>query len=85
MLIYKVLSLSVILDILLTIRYHYYLQLKNDILEDRIHCHPQQAIVLVSYSMQAEFGNYDAERHRPEFLQQDTFFPKVKKHIVSPT
>ncbi|XP_031785754.1 tyrosine-protein phosphatase non-receptor type 21 [Nasonia vitripennis] len=57
-------------------RYHYYLQLKSDILEDRIHCHPQQATVLASYSMQAEFGNFDAERHRTEFLQQYTFFPK---------
>jgi tyrosine-protein phosphatase non-receptor type 14/21 len=59
-------------------RYHYYLHLKSDILEDRIHCHPHQATVLASYSMQAEFGNYDAERHQPEFLQQYTFFPKVK-------
>jgi tyrosine-protein phosphatase non-receptor type 14/21 len=57
-------------------RYHYYLQLKSDILEDRIHCNARQATVLASYSMQAEFGNYDAERHRPEFLQQYTFFPK---------
>ncbi|XP_014212542.1 tyrosine-protein phosphatase non-receptor type 14 [Copidosoma floridanum] len=57
-------------------RYHYYLQLKSDILEDRIHCNVRQATVLASYSMQAEFGNYDAERHRAEFLQQYTFFPK---------
>ncbi|KAJ8673722.1 hypothetical protein QAD02_004984 [Eretmocerus hayati] len=57
-------------------RYHYYLQLKSDILEDRIHCDTHQATVLASYSMKAEFGNYDPERHQTELLQQYTFFPK---------
>lgn len=31
--------------------------------------------------MQAEFGNYDAERHTMECLQQCTLFPKVIKKI----
>lgn len=55
-------------------RYHYYLQLKSDILEDRIHCNSRQACLLASYSMQAEFGNYCPERHTTECLQQCTFF-----------
>lgn len=59
-------------------RYHYYLQLKSDILEDRVQCHPGQATSLASYSMQAEFGNYDPEKHLSAFFQQYTFFPKVK-------
>lgn len=58
-------------------RYHYYLQLKSDILEGRIRCNVRQAIMLASYSMQAEFGNFDEERHRPECLRQCTFFPKA--------
>ncbi|XP_047356742.1 tyrosine-protein phosphatase non-receptor type 14 isoform X1 [Vespa velutina] len=57
-------------------RYHYYLQLKSDILEGRIHCNSRQASLLASYSMQAEFGNYNTERHTTECLQQCTFFPK---------
>ncbi|KAG9433958.1 protein unc-79 isoform X9 [Apis mellifera carnica] len=57
-------------------RYHYYLQLKSDILEGRIQCNSRQATLLASYSMQAEFGNYDAERHTMECLQQCTLFPK---------
>ncbi|KAI4500147.1 hypothetical protein M0802_004564 [Mischocyttarus mexicanus] len=57
-------------------RYHYYLQLKSDILEGRIHCNSRQATLLASYSMQAEFGNYNTERHTMECLQQCTFFPK---------
>ncbi|XP_020285558.1 tyrosine-protein phosphatase non-receptor type 21 isoform X2 [Pseudomyrmex gracilis] len=56
-------------------RYHYYLQLKSDILEERIPCNPRQACMLASYSMQAEFGNYSPERHTMECLQQYTFFP----------
>ncbi|XP_076762475.1 protein tyrosine phosphatase non-receptor pez isoform X1 [Xylocopa sonorina] len=57
-------------------RYHYYLQLKSDVLEGRFPCNSRQATLLASYSMQAEFGNYDAERHTIECLQQCTLFPK---------
>ncbi|XP_034943965.1 tyrosine-protein phosphatase non-receptor type 14 [Chelonus insularis] len=57
-------------------RYHYYLQLKNDLLEGRIQCNSRQAALLTSYSMQAELGNYDPIRHTPECLQQYAFFPK---------
>lgn len=57
-------------------RYHYYLQLKSDVLEGKIHCNSRQASLLASYSMQAEFGNYDTERHTTECLQQCSFFPK---------
>ncbi|XP_012533679.1 tyrosine-protein phosphatase non-receptor type 14 [Monomorium pharaonis] len=56
-------------------RYHYYLQLKNDVLENKIQCNYRQACILASYSMQAEFGNYSPERHTIEYLQQCTFFP----------
>ncbi|CAG5099877.1 Similar to Ptpn14: Tyrosine-protein phosphatase non-receptor type 14 (Mus musculus) [Cotesia congregata] len=57
-------------------RYHYYLQLKSDILEGRIQCSSRQATSLASYSMQAELGNYDPARHTFECLQQCAFFPK---------
>ncbi|XP_011634944.1 tyrosine-protein phosphatase non-receptor type 14 [Pogonomyrmex barbatus] len=60
-------------------RYHYYLQLKNDVLENKIHCNTRQASILASYSMQAEFGNYNPERHTIEHLQQCTFFPNDGK------
>ena len=58
-------------------RYHYYLQMKNDILEGRLTCDARVASLLASYSMQAEFGNYDANRHTLDCLQQIIFFPKV--------
>lgn len=58
-------------------RYHYFLQLKMDVIEGRIVCNPKQAVQLASYCMQAEFGNYDAEKHTPDYLKDFQLFPKV--------
>nr|XP_018912530.1 PREDICTED: tyrosine-protein phosphatase non-receptor type 21 isoform X2 [Bemisia tabaci] len=57
-------------------RYHYFLQLKNDVIEGRICCDVDQAVLLASYSMQAEFGNHDPERHTAEYLKDFALFPK---------
>ncbi|XP_045498994.1 tyrosine-protein phosphatase non-receptor type 21 [Colias croceus] len=57
-------------------RYHYFLQLKNDLVEGRIICDFQQAVVLASYSRQAEYGNHDRERHTVEYLKNLLTFPK---------
>lgn len=57
-------------------RYHYFLQLKMDFIEGRIICNPKQAVQLASYCMQAEFGNYDAEKHTPDYLKDFQLFPK---------
>lgn len=58
-------------------RYHYFLQLKQDVIEGKIVCTPQQAIQLASYSMQAEFGNFDSERHTAHYLKDFQLFPKA--------
>ncbi|XP_049955648.1 tyrosine-protein phosphatase non-receptor type 14 [Schistocerca serialis cubense] len=57
-------------------RYHYFLQLKADVIEGRMSCDVKQAILLASYSMQAEFGNHDLERHTAEYLKDFALFPK---------
>ncbi|CAG2058269.1 unnamed protein product [Timema podura] len=57
-------------------RYHYFLQLKLDVIEGRIGCNHKQAVLLASYSMQAEFGNHDLERHTAEYLKDFALFPK---------
>lgn len=36
-------------------RYHYFLQLKSDVIEGRMSCDPKQAVLLASYSMQGTF------------------------------
>jgi len=63
-----------------TTRYHYFLQLKLDVIEGRLRCNYEQAIVLSSYSLQAEFGDHDAEKHTPEYLQD---FPLLPKPMMS--
>ncbi|XP_037875443.1 tyrosine-protein phosphatase non-receptor type 21 [Bombyx mori] len=57
-------------------RYHYFLQLKNDLIEGRLICDCQQAVILASYSRQAEYGNHDRERHTVEYLKNLLTFPK---------
>ncbi|XP_071439695.1 tyrosine-protein phosphatase non-receptor type 14 [Hetaerina americana] len=57
-------------------RYHYFLQLKMDVIEGRMSVSPKQAVILASYSMQAEFGNHDPERHTAEYLKDFVLFPK---------
>lgn len=45
-------------------------------------CTSQQAVELASYSMQAEFGNFDAERHTAHYLKDFQLFPKVGHSFV---
>ncbi|XP_069702508.1 tyrosine-protein phosphatase non-receptor type 14 [Periplaneta americana] len=61
-------------------RYHYFLQLKKDVIDGRMNCDAKQAVLLASYSMQAEFGNHDLERHTAEYLKDFALFPK---HLTS--
>ncbi|CAG9764235.1 unnamed protein product [Ceutorhynchus assimilis] len=58
-------------------RYHYFLQLKQDVMEGRVSCTPPQATELASYCMQAEFGNFDSERHTALYLKDFQLFPKT--------
>ena len=57
-------------------RYHYFLQLKMDVVEGRLRCNHEQAIVLASYSLQAEFGDHDQEKHTAEYLKEFPLLPK---------
>lgn len=57
-------------------RYHFFLQLKSDLVEGRLVCDCRQAVVLAAYSRQAEYGNHDRERHTVEYLKNLLTFPK---------
>lgn len=63
-------------------RLHYYLQLKNDILEEKIHCNSRQACLLVGYSMQAEFGDYSQDKHTINYFKQCVFFANVTLILI---
>jgi len=61
-------------------RYHYFLQLKSDVMEGRLRCSYNEAIILAGYRLQAEFGDHDLERHTLQYLKE---FVLVPKHLVT--
>lgn len=42
-------------------KHQYYLQLRKDILEERMRCDTANAMILASLALQAEFGDYQPE------------------------
>lgn len=42
-------------------KHQYYLQLRKDILEERMRCDIDNAMILPSLALQAEFGDYQPE------------------------
>lgn len=42
-------------------KHQYYLQLRRDILEERMRCNTENAMLLASLALQAEFGDYHPE------------------------
>lgn len=57
-------------------RYHYFCAMKGLVIEGRIACSRDDAILLASFSLQAEFGDYIPERHTVEYLNNFALFPK---------
>lgn len=42
-------------------KHQYYLQLRKDILEERMRCDTESAMILASLALQAEFSDYQPE------------------------
>lgn len=42
-------------------RHQYYLQLRRDLLEDRLSCHEETALYLGALALQTEYGDYMPE------------------------
>lgn len=59
-------------------RHQYYLQLRKDILEDRLYCNEETGLFLVALALQAEFGDY-----MPEVPKKTTKQPQSKSFSVS--
>ena len=57
-------------------RYLFYLQLKMDILDGRLACSADEAIKLAAYSVQAEFGDYDDQKHSLVQLREFNLLPE---------
>ncbi|XP_066281306.1 tyrosine-protein phosphatase non-receptor type 21-like isoform X1 [Branchiostoma lanceolatum] len=59
-------------------RYLFYLQLKSDVIEGRLPCTPEQAMLLASYAIQAEFGDHDSDKHTVDFFKDFILFPPAQ-------
>ncbi|XP_068024126.1 LOW QUALITY PROTEIN: tyrosine-protein phosphatase non-receptor type 13 [Melanerpes formicivorus] len=55
--------------------HQYYLQLRKDILEDRMHCDDETALLLASLALQAEYGDYQAEVHGMSYFRVEHYVP----------
>uniref|UniRef100_A0A4X2KBL2 FERM domain-containing protein n=1 Tax=Vombatus ursinus TaxID=29139 RepID=A0A4X2KBL2_VOMUR len=54
----------------------FFLQVKKQILDEEIYCSPEVTVLLASYAVQAKYGDYDPNFHKPGFLAQDELLPK---------
>ncbi|XP_058141965.1 merlin-like isoform X3 [Dasypus novemcinctus] len=49
---------------------------KKQILDEEIYCSPEASVLLASYAIQAKYGDYDANLHKPGFLAQVELLPQ---------
>uniref|UniRef100_UPI00398EDC33 FERM and PDZ domain-containing protein 2 n=1 Tax=Pristiophorus japonicus TaxID=55135 RepID=UPI00398EDC33 len=56
-------------------RHQYYLQLRKDILEERLYCSDETALLLGSLALQAEFGDYISEVHGKNYYRVEHYIP----------
>lgn len=54
----------------------FFLQVKELILNDEIYCPPETAVLLASYAVQAKYGDYAADEHKPGYLANDRLLPQ---------
>ncbi|XP_075706502.1 merlin-like isoform X1 [Rhinoderma darwinii] len=54
----------------------FFLQVKNQILDEEIICSPEASVLLASYAVQAKYGDYNPNIHQPGFLSQEELLPK---------
>ncbi|XP_068190464.1 tyrosine-protein phosphatase non-receptor type 13 isoform X3 [Antennarius striatus] len=56
-------------------KHQYYLQLRKDILEERMRCKIENALILASLALQAEFGDYQPELHGKTYFRLEHYLP----------
>ncbi|KAJ7313889.1 hypothetical protein JRQ81_005666 [Phrynocephalus forsythii] len=64
-------------------RHLFFLQLKADILEGRLLCPVNSAVVLASYAIQSHLGDYSPSIHLPGYLSDYCFTPEQNKDFLS--
>lgn len=56
-------------------RYHFFLQLKKDLVEGRLVCPHSTSALLSSYAIQSELGDYNIDEHKGDYLSEFRFIP----------
>ncbi|XP_031716160.1 tyrosine-protein phosphatase non-receptor type 13 isoform X2 [Anarrhichthys ocellatus] len=56
-------------------KHQYYLQLRKDILEERMRCDTENAVMLASLALQAEFSDYQPELHGKTYFRLEHYVP----------
>ncbi|XP_032047070.1 FERM and PDZ domain-containing protein 2 [Aythya fuligula] len=56
-------------------RHQFYLQLRKDILEERLYCSDETALKLGALALQAELGNYASEVHGKSYFRVEDYIP----------
>uniref|UniRef100_A0A3B5MJF9 FERM domain-containing protein n=1 Tax=Xiphophorus couchianus TaxID=32473 RepID=A0A3B5MJF9_9TELE len=54
----------------------FFLQVKEAILNDENYCPPETAVLLASYAVQAKYGDYSKDVHKPGYLANDRLLPQ---------
>uniref|UniRef100_A0A4W6DU05 Radixin n=1 Tax=Lates calcarifer TaxID=8187 RepID=A0A4W6DU05_LATCA len=54
----------------------FFLQVKEAILNDENYCPPETAVLLASYAVQAKYGDYNKDIHKPGYLASDRLLPQ---------
>lgn len=57
-------------------RHLYYLQLRKDVLEGGIFVHEETAMLLASYALQAEVGDYNQSVHGSDYFVPEHYLPQ---------
>ncbi|XP_054237505.1 tyrosine-protein phosphatase non-receptor type 3 isoform X2 [Indicator indicator] len=63
-------------------RHLFFLQLKTDIAEGRLSCPINSAVVLASYAVQSQLGDYNASVHHSGYLSNYNFIPEQNKDFL---
>ncbi|XP_062290149.1 tyrosine-protein phosphatase non-receptor type 13 [Scomber scombrus] len=56
-------------------KHQYYLQLRKDVLEERMRCNTEDAMLLASLALQAEFSDYQPELHGKTYFRLEHYLP----------
>ncbi|KAM8871469.1 tyrosine-protein phosphatase non-receptor type 13 isoform 1-T1 [Synchiropus picturatus] len=66
-------------------KHQYYMQLRKDVLEERTRCDTENAMLLASLALQAEYGDYQPELHGKTYFRLEHYLPATVLDKVDQT